>query len=365
MAARFVAELDIQNDDIRHDFATILESRPDCRVLLPDDSDHPDLVIMDMQESSQDILERMADIREQAPSATFFVTGNHIDADELVKLMRADIADFIPLPLDKVEFAEALKRFVDHREQTEQLRPKKAGKLINLMGSKGGIGTTTIAVNLAISLQEMDREKSVVLVDLDLQFGDVALFLDLKPKHSIVHAARDLERVANSEFMQGLLTEHEASKVSILASASVNEDFPLQPDAVCKTIEVLLSMFDYVVVDSGHIIHEITSEVLRRFPSLYLVSTLHLPVVRNTERFLSYMSHNDDIRLIINRHQSKYEEISVSDFGKAYKEVFFALPNDYYTASSFLNQAKPIPYLSKRGSLTKKYRQLAAKVADV
>lgn len=281
----------------------------------------------------------------------------------MVKLIRADIADFISLPLKAEEFAQSLERFVEHREQTEQLRPKKSGKLINLMGSKGGIGTTTIAVNLAISLKERDREKSVALVDLDLQFGDVALFLDLKPKHSIIHATRDLERVSNSEFMQGILTEHEASKVSILPSASANEDLPLQPEAVCKTLEVLLTMFDYVVVDSGHIIHEITSEVMRHFPSLYLVSTLHLPVIRNTERFLSYMSQREEVRLIINRHKSKYEEISVSDFSKAYKEVFFAIPNDYYLASTFLNQAKPIPYLSKWGKLSRMYRRLAAKVA--
>lgn len=363
MAARFVAELDIQNDNTRRDFATLLESRPDCRVLTPDDSDSPDLVIMDMQRSYQDVLQRAERIRQHAPSATFFVAGFRIDADDLVKLMRADIADFISLPPKAEEVTQAIERFVEHREHTEQWRPKKAGKLINLMGSKGGIGTTTVAVNLAISLKERDREKSVALVDLDLQFGDVALFLDLKPKHSIIHAARDLERVANSEFMQGILTEHEASKISILPSASATEDFLLQPDAVCKTIEVLLTMFDYVVVDSGHVIHEITSEVLRRFPSLYLVSTLHLPVVRNTERFLAYMSSQEDVRLIINRHKSKYEEISVDDFSKAYKEVFFTIPNDYYTASSFLNQAKPIPYLSRWGKLSKRYRQLAAKVA--
>jgi len=363
MAARFVAELDIQDDNIRREFASILESRPDCRVLTPDDRDSPDLVITDMRRPYQEVLQHVSFLRQRALSATFFVTGHYIDADDLVQLMRADIADFISLPLKAEVLTQSVERFVEHREQTEQLRPKKSGKLINLMGSKGGIGTTTIAVNLAVSLKERDREKSVALVDLDLQFGDVALFLDLKPKHSIIHAARDLERVSNSEFMQGILTEHEASKVSILPSANTNEDFQLQPEAVCKTIEVLLSMFDYVVVDSGHVIHEITSEVLRRFPSLYLVSTLHLPVVRNTERFLSYMSHHEDIRLIINRHKSKYEEISVSDFSKAYKEVFFAIPNDYYMTSSFLNQAKPIPYLSKRGTLTKKYRQLAAKVA--
>ncbi len=339
---------------------------PDFRVLPSDSSDSPDLVIMDVQLGYQDVLERAALIRASAPFADLVVTALHIDADDLVELFRANIADFVELPLKDQEFERALARFIKRHEKAQQLRPQKAGKLINLMGTKGGIGTTTVAVNLAISLKQRDRSKSVVLVDLDLQFGDVALFLDLKPTHSIIHVARNRERLLHSEFMQGVLTEHgeRDAKIHVLPSARPNEDLSqLQPETVCETIQALTTMFDYVVVDSGHIIHEITDEMLNRFPSLYLVSTLHLPVLRNTERFLSYLAHHEDIRIIINRHRSKYEEISVGDFAKSYKEVFFTIPNDYATASTFLNLAKPIPYLSKWGKLSKTYRKLAKQVS--
>lgn len=367
MAARFAVELDIQDDKTRRDFASALTSMPDFRVLPPGSSDSPDLVVMDVQRSYRDVLERAALIRGHAPFAEIFVTALHIDADDLVKLFREHITDFVELPFKDQEFKQALDRFVKRREQTRLTRPQKSGKLINLMGTKVGIGTTTIAVNLAVSLKKHNRSKSVVLVDLDLQFGDVALFLDLKPAHSIIHVARNRERLLHSEFMEGVLTEHgeKDTKIHVLPSAKPNEDLSqLQPETVCETIEALTAMFDYVIVDSGHVIHEITDEMLNRFPSLYLVSTLHLPVYRNTDRFLSYLSHHEDICIIINRYRSRYEEISVDDFARNYREVFFTLPNDYSTASIFLNQAKPIPYMSRWGKLAKAYRKLAAQVSS-
>ncbi len=365
MAARFAVELDIQDDKTRRDFAGVLTPMPDFRVLPPGSSDSPDLVILDLRRSYDDILQRAAAIRSQAPFAEIFVTALHIDADDVIKLHRSNIADFVELPLKDQEFEQVLDQFVKRYERARQLRPQKAGKLINLMGTKGGIGTTTIAINLAVSLKQKDRSKSVVLVDLDLTFGDVALFLDLKPAHSIIHVAHNRERLLHSEFMEGVLTEHGegATRIHVLPSAKPNEDLSqLQPETVCETIEALTTMFDYVVVDSGHVIHEITDEMLNRFPELYLVSTLHLPVIRNTERFLSYLAHHKDIRIIINRHRSKYEEISVGDFTKAYKEVFFTIPNDYSTASVFLNQARPIPY-SRWGKLPKAYRKLTAQIS--
>lgn len=365
MAARFAVELDIEDDKTRRDFAGVLTSMPDFRVLTPGGSESPDLVIMDIRRGYRDVLERAAAVRGQAPFAEIFVTALHIDADDLVKLFRSNIVDYVELPLKDQEFEQALERFVKRREQAKQLRPQKSGKLINLMGSKGGIGTTTVAVNLAVSLKKRDRSKSVVLVDLDLQFGDVALFLDLKPAHSIIHVARNRERLLHSEFMEGVLTEFgdEKTKIHVLPSAKPNEDLSqLHPETVCETIAALTTMFDYVVVDSGHVIHEITDEMLNRFSTLYLVSTLHLPVYRNTDRFLSYLAHHEDVRVIINRYRSKYEEISIGDFAKNYKEVYFTIPNDYSTASVFLNQAKPIPYMSRWGQLAKAYRRLAAQV---
>lgn len=369
MAERFTVELDLQDEKTRRAFEEIMTSQEfDYFHVQPfGTSGQPDLVIVDMQRSYRDVLQRAALIRKNAPQAEIFVASMRLDPDDLLRLFREDIADFIELPLKDQEFKQALQRFVKRRDQVEQSNTG-LGKVINLMGCKGGIGTTTIAVNLAISLKQRDPTQSVVLVDLDMQFGDVALFLDLNPTHSIIHVAQNKERLLHREFMQDVLTPHD-SGIFILPAARADEDsYYLTADTVRDTIEVLSSMFDYIVLDSGHVIHEITSEMLHRLPSLYLVSTLHLPAMRNTERFLDYLAsdplQHDNIRIIINRHRSKYEEIGLHEYKKDNKNVFFTIPNDYRTVSNFLNRAQPIPNLSRWGKLTKSFKQLAAAVAE-
>ncbi len=370
MAELFSVELDMQDEKTRRAFEEILTSRElqhHFRVQPFGTSSRPDLVIVDMQRSYRDVLQRASLIRKNAPQVEIFVASLRSDPDDLLKLFREDISDFVQLPLKDQEFKQALQRFLKRREQAVHAG-SDLGQVINLMGCKGGIGTTTIAINLAISLKQRDRSKRVALVDLDLQFGDVALFLDLKPTHSIIHVAQNHERLLHSEFMQDVMTEHD-SGIYVLPSARADEDrYHLTPETVVEMIEVLRSMFDYVILDSGHVIHEISAEMLHRLPALYLVSTLHLPVIRNTERFLSYLAsfdplHNENIRIIINRHRSKYEEISINEFAKAYKDVFFAIPNDYHTVSSFLSQARPIPSVAKWGKITKSFRRLATALA--
>ncbi len=369
MAERFTVELDLQDDKTQRAFEEILTSHelePYFQVQPFGTSGRPDLVIIDMQRSYRDVLQRASLIRSNAPKASIFVASLRLDPEDLLRLFREDINDFIELPIKDQEVKQTLQRFLKHREQTDQ-SSADLGKVFNFMGCKGGIGTTTIAVNLAISLKQRDASKSVVLVDLDMQFGDVALFLDLKPTHSIIHVAQSKERLLHREFMQDVLTPHD-SGIYILPSARADEDnYYLTAETVRDTIEVLRSMFDYVILDSGHVIHEITSELLHRLPTLYLVSTLHLPAMRNTERFLDYLAagplYNDNVRIIINRHRSKYEEISLSEYEKANKNVFFAIPNDYRTVTNFLNQAYPIPHMSRWGKLNKAFKRLAGALA--
>ncbi|ETX03308.1 MAG: hypothetical protein ETSY1_00415 [Candidatus Entotheonella factor] len=374
MADLFTVELGIQDEKTRLALEDILKSRElqqQFRTQSPGAQDTPDLVIIDMQRSYREVLQRASLARRNAPQAEIFVASVHIDPEDLLHLFRENIDDFIQLPVKDYEVKQALERFLQRREQITQ-PTAQLGKVINLMGTKGGIGTTTIAVNLAVSLKRQDAKRKVVLVDLDYQFGDIALFLDLKPPHSIIHVAEHLSQsgrlVLQHEFMQDVLMEHD-SGIYVLSAAKADEDREaLTPEVVNKTIDVLRSMYDYVILDSGHVFDEVTVEILNRLPALYLVSTLHLPVIRNTARFLAYLSsfdplHNENIRIIINRHRSQYEDISLNEFEKAYKDVFFAIPNDYPKASSFLNRAKPIPSLSRWSSIARAYKRLAAKLA--
>ncbi|PON19414.1 hypothetical protein C2W62_02880 [Candidatus Entotheonella serta] len=360
MAARFAVELAISDDNTRRGFEGMLKSLPDFRLITSSTQASPDLVIMDMQQPYPEMLNRVERARQERPAAAFFVAGFQVNADDVVQLFRVGIADFIELPLKEPEFKQALERFVAQYDRDVQLRPKN-GKLINLMGSKGGIGTTTMAVNLAIALKWRDRNKDVVLVDLDFQWGDVALILNLPHSHTISYLAQNHERVSNQEFMQGVLTRHERYNISILPAANPNDEFQLYPETVFKTIETLKSMFHYVVVDSSHVIHNISEEILYQFPELYLVSTLQPPVIRNTEQFITKFP-NVDTHVIVNRSESNYEQFTTHDL--KYKDrVLYSIPNDYSAASKFLNKEIPITQLWRWKKVTRAYKQLAKRIA--
>jgi pilus assembly protein CpaE len=122
-------------------------------------------------------------------------------------------------------------------------------------------------------------------------------------------------------------------------------------------------MFDYVILDSGHLFDDITLTTLHRPSTFLLVSTLTLPVVRHTKRLVTQLSHFDypikDIKIIINRYKSKHE-ISLQDFEESVKQKpFSVIPNDYITAASSMNTGKTLADIRKRAKITKSIKKLA------
>jgi pilus assembly protein CpaE len=241
------------------------------------------------------------------------------------------------------------------------------GKLINMLGGKGGVGTTTLAVNLAVSLQEINPASSVVLVDLNLQFGDVALYLDLDPLYTFGDIALDPSRF-DEEFLTSLLSKH-PSGLYVLPSADRVMEMNLQTvECVERSLEVLQRRFDYVILDSGHLIDDITAAALNRPSTLFLISTLTLPAVRNTKRLIDFLSRlnysNDRIEIIINRYRSKYE-ISLYDFQHSLQQKPFCIvPNDYTTVSSSVSKGKPLSMINPQAKITKSIQKLAMELSE-
>jgi pilus assembly protein CpaE len=134
-------------------------------------------------------------------------------------------------------------------------------------------------------------------------------------------------------------------------------------ECIERSLELLQSMFDYVIIDSGHLFDEITLTVLNRPSALLLVSTLTLPVVRHTKYLVSLLSHFNypikDIKIIINRYKSKHE-ISLQDFEESVKQKPFSIiPNDYMTAASSMNKGRTLAEIRKRAKITKSIKKLA------
>jgi pilus assembly protein CpaE len=353
--------LQVGNEALRLELAAFFGSQGGYRFQRLEDTELPQLMIIDMDTDRHKAFSRIQALRSASPAMEIFVTAVDTDTDVLLNVLRAGVHEFLPQPLRKEDLCRALERFEARYKENRPLSMKR-GKLINIMGSKGGVGTTTLAVNLAVSLQEVNRRSSVVLVDLNLQCGDAALFLDIEPIHTLSDIMSDPSRL-DMTFLTSILARHASGLYLLPAVDRVEEMHEWTPECIERSLELLQSRFDYVILDSGHVFDDISVTALNRPSILLLVSTLSLPVVRHTKRLITLLAHfnypAEHIKIIINRYKSKHE-ISLQDFEDSVQQIpFGVIPNDYITAASSMNKGRTLADTRKRAKITKSIKRLA------
>jgi pilus assembly protein CpaE len=355
---RIVVGLDIPNDELRGEIAAIVVSVSDMRLQTSEDTGYPDLLIMEIDDDHDKTFSRLQSMLASAPATEVFLTASRTDPDALLQAIRAGIKEFIRQPLQAQELHQAFMRFIE-RHQQHKAQQAVSGKVLNVIGGKGGVGTTTVAVNLAAGLLAVDNQLSVALVDLNSQFGDISLFLDLAPAHTFGSVTKNIARL-DATFLAKALTQH-ACGLHVLPSATdLEEMVALMPESVVKTLEMLADQFDYVVVDSGHLLDAITISALQTASANFLVTALTLPVLRSTKRFLDIVFDlgydNDNIRIIANRGDAKKVSVTLDDLEKVInREVYWSIPNDYLVSLNAINRGLPIPVLAKRATISKSF----------
>jgi pilus assembly protein CpaE len=353
--------LDIKNERLRGEFEAILAVQQGFRLMKHDPHRAADLCILEMNEDRGKTFAQIQAILTASPSAEIFLTAAQTDSAVLLEALRAGVKEFIPQPIQQAELEEALTRFKE-RHKDRKPATMKRGKLLTVIASKGGVGTTTIAVNLAATLRQGDENSSVVLVDLNPQFGDAALFLDMEPAHTMGDIAKNIARL-DETFLRSILSQH-PSGISLLPSVNAVEEIGLlTPEAVEKTLELLQTMFDYVVIDCGASLADTTLATLNISPTVFLVCTLTLPVLRNTKRLLDVLAHlsypTENISVIVNRYE-KHTEVSIKDMEEVLgRQASWLIPNDYLTTMNAINKGQPLHVIASRADVTKNFKKLA------
>ena len=353
--------LDIKSEQLRGEFEEIIAGQDGFRLTTHDLQRVPHLVILELDEDRGKTFSRIQAMLGASPSTEIFLTAPHAESEVLLEALRAGVKEFIPQPLNRQELEEALARFKE-RHRARAPEATQHGKLITFIGSKGSVGTTTIAVNLAVSLQQANEKGSAVLVDLNPQFGDAALFLDMEPTHTMGDIAKNVARL-DETFLMSALSKH-ASGLYVLPSVDAVEDIGmLTPEAVERTLELLQTMFDYVIIDGGDSLADTTLAALNLASTVYLVCNLTLPVLRNTKRLLDILMHLNypvsGINIIVNRYE-KHTEVSVKDLEEVLgRKASWMIPNDYATTTNAINKGQPLASIASRADVTKNFRRIA------
>ena len=246
--------------------------------------------------------------------------------------------------------------------------PAHNGQIIHVMGAKGGVGTTTVAVNLAMILAELKNAGSVALVDLNTVFGEIPLFLSVKPTYHWGQITKNVHRL-DSTFLLNAMAKH-ASGVHILPSPSyLNGHPPATADIMERLLMAMKKTFDFIIVDGGQSLEGPTLKGIEMSDHVILITLLSLPCLHNTNNVLKSLAglgtvQKERIRLVINRYLKK-SDISIKEAEESvHNEFFWNIPNDYKTTMSAINRGIPLHDVSPRAGITRSLAAFADALVD-
>ena len=263
------------------------------------------------------------------------------------KAMIAGAKDYLVKPFTGDELLQAVKEVFNNelkRRKVVQLEPKatEQGKIITVFSTKGGVGKTTIATNLAVSLAAKG-DGPVGLVDADLQFGDVALFLNLLPRATIVDLMRDIDNL-DEKLLESYLTAHNDVRV-LPAPLRPEQSELVTPQNLSAILKLMRKMYKYVVVDTFPAFSETMLAVLDVSDTVLVVSALDLPTLKNVKLCLEIMESLEypagKIRVMLNRANTD-GGMDVREAEESLRCSFAGiLPSDGKTVVTSVNRGVP------------------------
>jgi pilus assembly protein CpaE len=256
---------------------------------------------------------------------------------------------------------KALERYIDQHQHL--IKQSIKGKLINIIGSKGGVGTTTLAVNLAVDLAEKQKF-TVSLIDSNMLFGEIPLFLGIKPKHDWGEIIRNVSRMDKTLF-SNILTKH-SSGIDVYPSPhNLAEPGTIVVKQIVRMFNKMREMYDFIIIDGGQSLNYLSTKALEISDLVILVAEQSLPCLSNTNKLLKAFAElgyprNEQISVLINRYQ-KREGISLKEAESCiHKNVMWTVPNDYSTTLAAINQGVSLKEVASGASVTKKIHKISS-----
>lgn len=305
----------------------------------------PDLAIVVLEEDPGGGL-RVIDAVRRASRGTYIVAVSlEDDAAAIVQTMRAGAAEHLALPLSQQDLFKICIKVAELRRSGG---PHEAhgGELWVAYGPKGGVGVTTVVVNLGVALRAAQRD--VALVDLDVYAGDAAFFLNVKPTYTLRDVATNFQRL-DSVLLQGAMGRHPSGLLILAAPAAGRGEPPLElsGEQALRILELVTGMHEVTLVDTPGIPSEATRAVLAVADRILLVTDLTVPALRGCVRTIDWLVgegvETARVDLVVNRYGSGSEEISPTEASRTLNlPVRALLPRDDATALAAANAGRPL-----------------------
>lgn len=311
-------------------------------------ADAPQLVIVNLDPGPQEGLKKLGHLPRQHPNTSFFVMSASIEPEILMEAMHIGVKEFIPLPIAESKFAAAIERVA------QQHGMGKRARIIHVIPTIGGCGSTTIACNIAASLAQKSK---TVLLDMDLIRGGVAGYFDTRPRYTIADVMDSAEKV-DRQLLDNALAVHRNSGVAILARPDLPEDSQrVNQPGTHRLLGVLGRMFDNVVIDSIMSIDPVYATTIAAADVNLIVMQLNVPSCKNAERFVGALRRMGidatKIKLVVNRFVKKGWDIEPDEVERALGlKISWTVPNDFKNAIAAINYGEPVVIRAPRSEMS-------------
>jgi pilus assembly protein CpaE len=330
---------------------------------------NPEIVFIDLEQDPQLGCKLAQFLVEANPSRRLIGTGGKANPEFLMNVMQAGISEYLPKPVTHEALEGAvnrIKRKLGGIGRAGAPARREPGKIYAFFAAKGGAGSTTVATNIAIQLHRLTGKKTVI-VDLDLELGEIALFMGVEPRFNFVDLSRNFHRM--DEGLLASFIEAHPTGVHVLSAPNQPEKAEaVTGDQIRQILTFLKQHYDHIVIDTSNSLTPRTLATFEQADEIYLVANVDLPSLRNIQRcqhILEKMGERGDrVRLLVNRYQPD-GDITLDDVERALGvEVYWTLPNDYDAVIYSINTGNPV-ILNSRCVYARELEALGAKITGL
>jgi len=363
--ASLVATIHSHDDAFKRQIArTLREGRSGVSVL--DDRSQadgtPDLVVVDGRNNLSSAISVVERLRTMSPIVGIFLVANTVSSELILQSMHAGANEVIAWPPPDGALEDGLKRLSERRRASGA--SSKSASVVTFIGAKGGVGTTTLAVNCGVELA--GKKRKTVVVDLKPGLGDAALFLGVHSRYTVLDAIENSGRL-DASLLDGLLAKHLSGLELLPGSDQFHRPSGADGEAVEHVLNLLTDRCEYTVVDAGCQINASALAALRASDTIGVVMNPDVPSIRNARRLIECIAEmgfsGDRVRVLLNRAGEPYP-IPFAEIEDALgSKIFLTIPSDYKSVATALNAGVPLTF-GNNADIAKQFGRLVGSILN-
>ena len=328
------------------------------------DQSQPDVALISLDADPEKALNLVQQVHTSHPTCNLFVASASQEGSLILRAMRAGSTEFLNHPVEIDDMLAALERV--GAGGGGDGAGASSSRIISVAGVSGGIGSTSLAINLACSLAK-DAPGSVNIIDLDFALGDADVWLDIIPDYTIQDVAENISRLDYS-LLKRSLSKHECGAFLLPRPVHMDDRLPVSAEELRRIAALLKATFPYMVFDLSKSFNSLDMAAMELSDDILVVTQLDLPSLRNVVRLTQFLDERDDlrskVRVIVNRLGLGDKQISLSKALETIgRETFWQVPNDYAVMVESRNNGVPLVMQAPKAKVTRSIIDLANALA--